>query len=113
MGSETTKRTRLALLEALKTSIAAQLDQSIEKEKEQNDFLKGVPAILSALASRQIECKVYTKEKFHAKAYIAHAKLAVVGPAALVGSSNFTKPGLTTNVELNIQIRREVETLQQ
>jgi superfamily II DNA/RNA helicase len=113
MGSETTKRTRLALLETLKTSITGQLDQSIEKEKEQNDFLKGVPAIVSALISRQIECKVYTKEKFHAKAYITHAKLAVVGSAALVGSSNFTKPGLTTNVELNIQIRREVETLQQ
>jgi superfamily II DNA/RNA helicase len=113
MGSETTKRTRLALLEALKTSITGQLDQSIEKEKEQNDFLKGVPAIVSALASRQIECRVYAKEKFHAKAYITHAKLAVVGSAALVGSSNFTKCGLTTNVELNIQIRREVETLQQ
>jgi phosphatidylserine/phosphatidylglycerophosphate/cardiolipin synthase-like enzyme len=55
---------------------------------------------------------VYTKEKFHAKAYITHAKLAVVGSAALVGSSNFTEPGLTRNVELNIQIRREVETLQ-
>ena len=113
MGAETTKRTRQALLDALRTSTTEQLDQSIEKEKERNDFLNGVPAILGALASRQIECRVYTKEKFHAKAYITHAKLAVVGSAALVGSSNFTEPGLTRNVELNIQVRREVETLQQ
>ena len=113
MGAETTKRTRQALLDALRTSTTEQLDQSIEKEKERNDFLNGVPAILAALASRQIECRVYTKEKFHAKAYITHAKLAVVGSAALVGSSNFTEPGLTRNVELNIQVRREVETLQQ
>lgn len=112
MGAEMTKRTRQALLEALRTSTIEQLDQSIEKEKERNDFLNGVPAILSALSSRQIECRVYSKEKFHAKAYITHAKLAVVGSAALVGSSNFTEPGLTRNVELNIQIRREVETLQ-
>ena len=113
MGAETTKRTRQALLEALRTSVTQQLDQSIEKAKEQNDFLKGVPAVVDALAKRQIECRVYTKEKFHAKAYITHAKLAVVGSAALVGSSNFTEPGLVRNVELNIQIRREVEVLQQ
>jgi len=36
----------------------------------------------------------------------------VVGSSALVGSSNLTVPGLTTNVELNIQLRREVELLQ-
>jgi hypothetical protein len=32
---------------------------------------------------------------------------------ALVGSSNFTLPGLTDNVELNIQVRREVDLLQE
>lgn len=113
MGSETTRRTRQALLEALKVGVRSQLDLSIEKEKDKNDFLNGVPAIVDALCSRQIECRVYTKKKFHAKAYITHAKLAVVGSAALVGSSNFTQPGLEDNVELNIQIRREVEVLQQ
>ena len=41
------------------------------------------------------------------------SKLAVVGSSALVGSSNFTYPGLTGNVELNVQLRREVEELQQ
>jgi phosphatidylserine/phosphatidylglycerophosphate/cardiolipin synthase-like enzyme len=45
--------------------------------------------------------------------YITNSKFDVVGSAALVGSSNFTLPGLTKNVELNIQIRREVETLQE
>jgi hypothetical protein len=113
MGSETTRRTKQALLEALKSSVAAQLDSSIEKEKDANDFLSGVPAILDALRKRQIECGVYTAKKFHAKAYITHAKLAVVGSAALVGSSNFTQPGLEDNVELNIQVRREVDVLQQ
>lgn len=113
MGSETTRRTRQALLEALKHTVAAQLDSSIEKEKDKNDFLRGVPAVLDALRADQIECRVYTRKKFHAKAYITHAKLAVVGSAALVGSSNFTQPGLEDNVELNIQVRREVEVLQQ
>jgi superfamily II DNA or RNA helicase len=113
MGSGTTLRTRAALLEALKTAVKRDLDSSIEKEKDKNDFLTGVPAVLDALRTRQIECRVYASKKFHAKAYITHARLAVVGSAALVGSSNFTQPGLEDNVELNVQVRREVEVLQQ
>ena len=83
--------------------------------RTRNPFLHGVPAILEALRSGQIECRVYDKDKFHAKAYITHAKLEVVGSQALVGSSNFTRPGLTENVELNIQIQsaREVAQLQE
>ena len=111
MGDEVSPRTKKALVagaEAIK-----KLDDSIEKEKEANDFLSGVPAIVEAIRNKKIECRIYTKNKFHAKAYITHAKHAVVGSSALVGSSNFTLPGLTTNVELNIQIRREVEILQE
>ncbi len=112
MGDEVTKRTKKALLAGIET-VKGILDNSIEKEKEKNDFLKGVPAIVEAIKQKQIDCRIYTKEKFHAKAYITHGKLAVVGSTALVGSSNFTYPGLTDNVELNIQIRREVEILQE
>lgn len=111
MGDEVSKRTKKALLIGVE-NVKRILDKSIETEKESNDFLHGVPAIVDALRNKQIECRVYNKEKFHAKAYITHAKQAVVGAAALVGSSNLTYPGLTKNVELNIQIRREVEILQ-
>jgi len=111
MGDEVSRRTKKALLAGIETAKQI-LDNSIEKEKESNDFLTGVPAIAEAIKKKQIECRIYTKEKFHAKAYITHAKHAVIGPVALVGSSNFTYPGLTDNVELNIQIRREVELLQ-
>ena len=112
LGDEVSRRTKQALLAGIQRA-EGKLDESIESEKEKNDFLAGVPAIVQALQKRQIECRIYTKEKFHAKAYITHAKQLVVGSAALVGSSNFTVPGITNNVELNIQIRREVETLQQ
>jgi hypothetical protein len=114
MGDETSGRTHAALLEAVKTRAAQHLDGSIERDKERNPFLKGVPAIVEALKSGQIECRVYNRDKFHAKAYITRAKLDVVGAQALVGSSNFTRPGLTRNVELNIQVQsgREVAQLQ-
>lgn len=109
MGDEVSKRTRSALLEGVKSV----LDESIERAKEKNDFLSGVPAIVEAIRNRQIECKVYAKKKFHAKAYITHARQEVLGSMALVGSSNFTVPGLTDNIELNIQVRREVDLLQE
>ena len=79
----------------------------------ENDFLEVVPAIVGSIASEQIKCRIYKEKKFHAKAFITHGKHDVVGSVALVGSSNFTKPGLSQNVELNIQINREVEQLQQ
>ena len=66
----------------------------MESEKTQNDFLEGVPAIVEAIRSGKIECRVYRKDKFHAKAYITHGRAAVLGSFALVGSSNFTYPGL-------------------
>ena len=75
MGAETTHRTKKALFEAVKATATEQLDNSIEADKEANPFLGGVPAILDALRSRQIECRVYDRDKFHAKAYITHAKL--------------------------------------
>lgn len=103
MGDEVSARTKDAFQKAL-TGIAARLDQSLETEKEKNDFLAGVPAIVKALIAGKIECRVYRKDKFHAKAYITHARLEVVGSSALVGSSNFTYPGLTENIELNVQI---------
>lgn len=115
MGAETTQRTRRALLEAVRDEGLQRLDKSIEEGKSSNPFLRGVPAILDALRSGQIECRVYDKAKFHAKAYITHAKFEVMGAQALVGSSNFTRPGLGENVELNVQVQsaREVAQLQE
>ena len=114
MGDETTLRTKKAILDAVQSKAEEHLDRSLDDNKEENPFLNGVPAIVEALRSGQIECRVYNKDKFHAKTYITHAKMEVVGAQALVGSSNFTKPGLTQNIELNIQVQsgREVAQLQ-
>jgi len=113
MGDEVTLRTKTAFEEGLKRATDC-LDESIETEKEKNDFLAGVPSIVEAIRTGKINCRVYRKAKFHAKTYITHARQAVVGSFALVGSSNFTYPGLTQNVELNVQITgSQVGTLQQ
>jgi len=105
MGGDVTASTRKAVLDAVTTRAKLMIDTDLEAEKDVNPFLIGVSAIVEAIRSKQIECKVYNKQKFHAKAYITHAKLDVIGAKALVGSSNFTRPGLTQNVELNIQVQ--------
>ena len=107
MGDYVSARTGKAFRDASAENwsrITKGLDASIEDAKDANAFLKGVPAVVEALLSGKIECRAYTKDKFHAKAYITHARLDVVGAFALVGSSNFTVPGLTENIELNVQI---------
>ncbi len=104
MGDEVSYRTKRAFAQGL-LRINDQLDQSLETEKAHNDFLEGVPAIVEAIRSGKIQCRVYRRDKFHAKAYITHGRLAVLGSFALVGSSNFTYPGLVDNVELNVQIQ--------
>ena len=103
MGDEVSLQTKNAFVEGLR-QVKERLDHSLETEKEKNEFLTGVAGIVQAIRSGKITCRVYRKDKFHAKAYITHARLEVVGSSALVGSSNFTHPGLTKNIELNVQI---------
>lgn len=103
MGDEVSKRTKKSFEKGLK-EISDRLDGSLEGEKTKNHFLAGVPSIVEAIKTGKIECRVYRKDKFHAKTYITHARMDVVGSSALVGSSNFTFPGLTENIELNVQI---------
>ena len=112
MGDETTRRTKKLLLEAVTENAKSVLNDSIEEVKDKDPFLSDVPAIVDALKSKKIECRVYKEGKFHAKTYITHGKLDVVGSRALVGSSNFTHPGLNENVELNVQVQGGGEVAQ-
>jgi superfamily II DNA or RNA helicase len=113
MGDEMSMRTKRAFADGLR-KIKVRLDTSLEAEKARDDFLAGIPAVVEAIRSGKIQCRVYRKDKFHAKAYITHGRAAVVGSFGLVGSSNFTFPGLSDNVELNVQIRGpEVGILQE
>jgi len=99
MGDETTRRTREELINALRK----QSDESIEATKERDDAatLSGLDAVRQALQSKQIQTRIYTRAKFHAKAYYMDTQGQPVD-YALIGSSNFTEPGLTHNLELNL-----------
>ena len=108
IGAETSRQTVEALREARRI-----LDASLDRDRQSDPFLEGLDGVVEGIASGKIEIRVYRKKKFHAKAYITHGRLEVVGSAALVGSSNFTHPGLVRNVELNVRFNGvEVRELQ-
>lgn len=98
MGNETTRRTKHELIEALRQAS----DDSIEAVKETDDTLTGMRLVREALAKGQVQAKVYDKSRFHAKAYLIETAPGMPVNFAIVGSSNFTMPGLTQNLELNL-----------
>lgn len=110
IGDETTTNT-LKSLRALGDRIDARINKSIEEEKERNPMLQGMVELSEALKNGQIEIRVYYKGKFHAKTLIA-SDSSGNAVNTLVGSSNFTKPGLSRNIELNVQSTKEQETRQ-
>ena len=57
------------------------------------------------LAGEQVEIRLYTKGFSHGKAYIIHG-VPTLGAIGIVGSSNFTGAGLTTNRELNAVLKQ-------
>ncbi len=121
LGNEVTKRTKDVIDKAVQSILSA-MKSSLDTEQDKNEFLLGVPAILEAMRSGKIECRVFNKSKFHAKTYITYFRdeyraqfptaMNIPMGYALVGSSNFTKAGLTQNIELNVQLKEDVEELQ-
>jgi superfamily II DNA or RNA helicase len=96
MGDEMTRRTKNELIAA----VTAKANESVEQAKEFDDSLTGLSAIRQALETGKIQAKVYSLAKFHAKTYLFETRQ--LWDIAIVGSSNFTKPGLTQNIELNV-----------
>ncbi|SVD81408.1 uncharacterized protein METZ01_LOCUS434262, partial [marine metagenome] len=113
MGDQTSASTKSKILEGVRS----ELDHSFDAEKDRHYFMEAVPEIVEAIRSGKIEIKIYSKHKFHAKLYLTHAKpeLEVVPSVALVGSSNFTIPGTSKNIELNVRVdpQSQVEELQE
>ena len=68
MGAETTHRIRKAILEAVRTQSLDRLDKGIEGKRIPIPSCTAFPrSSINALGSGQIECRVYDKDKFHAK----------------------------------------------
>ena len=65
LGNEMTKRTR-NVIDSVVTAMLTRLKDSVDDEQEHNEFLIGVHAIVEAMKSGKIECRVYDTHRFHA-----------------------------------------------
>ncbi|MBQ1658286.1 MAG: hypothetical protein II059_00400 [Clostridia bacterium] len=75
LGNEVTKRTK-NIIDEVASMMIEHFRESLENEQEKNELLIGVPAILNAMRSGKIECRVFDSNKFHAKAYITYFRLS-------------------------------------
>src|SRR5438876_11862266 len=91
-------------------ALKKRLQGDLEAEPFTEATLKLVEELIAFVRADKVEVRLYDKGFLHAKAYLFHQD--GVGPhnradrlrpfAAIVGSSNFTGPGLQSNRELNL-----------
>lgn len=60
--------------------------------------------LVDMITNKKLKVRVYTKGRLHAKAYIFHYKQGYETGTSIVGSSNLTLAGLTSNTELNVVV---------
>lgn len=68
--------------------------------KEINELRETAKVLVSLIKENKMEVKVFRKPRLHAKAYI-FGELGDGNSVGIIGSSNFTRAGLTTSQELN------------
>ena len=92
----------------LRPCAASRLTQELNGAPFDEANLRAVEDLIAFLRRDLVSVRAYQKGFLHAKSYIFYSDLPIGGidrfqpVAAIVGSSNFTGPGLTTNKELNL-----------
>lgn len=101
-GDDASKSQRKALLDRMKVAS----DRDLLAQRLDDPFLGGLAYAKQLIDEGRLEARCYTRAKFHAKAYISHLPNPV-GPHqafGILGSGNFTRPGLEANIELNAHL---------
>ena len=80
------------------------VQQSLEYMRQTVDDRTVIESLVQMMTSKQIEVRVYPKEKLHAKAYILEPYDKDFAPGlGIVGSSNLSLAGISHNSELNLK----------
>ena len=108
IGNETSFETKKEISEGYK--LRNQIIESISNDINSNisdKHLKIIRDLKELIKKNIIEIKLFEKARIHAKLYLnidnPDSKHGSIGEA-IVGSSNFTKAGMTENKELNVNI---------
>ena len=63
-----------------------------------------IRTLVDMITNKKLKVRVYTKGRLHAKAYIFNYKQGYETGTSIVGSSNLTLAGLSSNAELNVVV---------
>lgn len=107
LGDEPEASADLGLREVSEKPIKG-LIRDLAQEEFREQTLRLVEDLIAFLRQEHVQVRLYTHGFLHAKGYLFYSggnfeRLTPV--AAVVGSSNFTRPGLVTNKELNFSHR--------
>ena len=102
-GDDASPRQRVQLLEKLR----ARSDADLLIQRESAPLLTPLQQVGGLFAAGRVEARCYTANKFHAKAYGILRPDIYPSQMAILGSGNFTRPGLLQNVELNVELTPE------
>jgi superfamily II DNA or RNA helicase len=107
LGAEPQRAEQIGLRPDAK-ALAAAIRGDLEREPFSEATLRLVEDFIRFLRRDRVSLRLYEKGFLHAKCYLFYNDSAALGwdrfqpVAGIVGSSNFTAPGLTTNKELNL-----------
>lgn len=102
-GSDASAIQRKCLLEILR----ATSDADLLARRESSPLLSSLAAIKPLFEAGKVEARCYTREKFHAKAYVIGRPEVYPNQMGVIGSGNFTRSGLLHNIELNVVLSPE------
>src|SRR5690606_14339192 len=85
---------------------AENLRETIEVMDQTDEGEALILSLLQLIEEKRLKVKVYIRGRLHAKAYIFDYKTANPGARgiAVVGSSNLTLAGVSSNTELNVLV---------
>lgn len=106
IGQETNKQTAIELSNGykMKQNILDELKKDLDELNSSETI--SICTLRDLIRDNKVHVKIYTKDKFHSKAYIFDTGSAINSKIAIIGSSNFTRRGLGVqgneyNTELN------------
>lgn len=102
-GDDADAKQRWKLMEMLRQKS----DEELLTQRERLPQLSPLKKIETLFVSGRIEARCYTAQKFHAKAYLVHRPDVYPHYLGVIGSGNFTRPGLIQNIELNVELANE------
>jgi superfamily II DNA or RNA helicase len=96
-GDDADATQRRRLLEMLRQ----RSDADLLAQRDATPNLTPLKKVEALFASGKVEARCYTAKKFHAKAYLIDRPGIYPPRLGVIGSGNFTRPGLLQNIELN------------